>query len=410
MMIDHHTGKLFWPLTMTHVEEYPALQGQEKVQVAIIGGGMSGISCGLVLARSGISACVIEREKVAGASTSANTGLLQFSNDVMLSELVEQIGKKDAVHFYRDCVHAVEQLALVAGTLPGETGFRRQRSLYYASSEQDLPRLRQEYKLLHENGFAVDYWEPDDIASRFPFRKPGAIVTSGDAEVNPYQFVQAMSRAAVADGLLIREHTDIVRHSSGEGGKHRLEAADGSVVEADHVIYAIGYEPEELRGKLVKAAINRSFAGVTGIQQSLAPWHQGMMIWETARPYLYMRTTVDGRVVIGGLDEENPHPVQGEAARQKRIDKLSKQLAELFPMLDSKLDYEWSAVFGESRDNLPFIGRDPSLHNVYYCLGYGGNGTVYSMMAAHMLRDLIQGESHPLEKIVGLTRPSLTEV
>lgn len=406
-MMDHHTGKLYWPLTMTHIENYPVLSGKEKVQVAIIGGGMSGICCGLVLARSGISACVIERGQVAGASTSANTGLLQFSNDVMLSELAGQIGRKDAVRFYQACVHAVEQLAILAASLPGGTAFRRQRSLYYASSEQDLPKLRAEYDMLHSNGFAVDWWDPDDIASRFPFRKPGAIVTSGDADVNPFHFVQSMARAGAAEGLLIREHTDIVSHTATSTGFHRLESADGSSIEAEHVIYAVGYEPEELRGQLVKASINRSFAGVTRVQQSLSPWHQQMMIWETARPYLYMRTTIDGRIVIGGLDEENPNPVQGENARHKRISQLSEQLSNLFPMLDSELEYEWSAAFGESRDNLPFIGRDPSQNNVYYCLGYGGNGTVYSMMAAHMLRDLIRGESHPLEEIVGLTRPTL---
>lgn len=405
-MNDHHAGKLFWPLTMTHVESYPPLSGKQQVEVAIIGGGMSGICCGLVLARSGISACVLERDAVAGASTSANTGLLQFSNDVMLTELIEQIGRTDAVRFYRECLHAVEQLALTASTLPGDIGFRRRSSLYYASSEQDLPKLRKEYEALREHGFPVHFWEPQDIASRFPFSKPGAIVTAGDAEVNPFQFVQAMANAAVNAGLLICERTEIALHRS-NGGKQVLETADGASIEAKHVIYAVGYEPEELRGQLIKAAINRSFAGVTPVQQSLEPWHQGMMLWETARPYLYLRTTVDGRIVIGGLDEERPDPVQGEAARQKRIAKLSRQLAELFPMLDSTLDYEWSAAFGESRDNLPFIGRDPERDGVYYCLGYGGNGTVYSMMAAHLLRDLIRGESHPMEAIVGLSRPSL---
>lgn len=224
--------------------------------------------------------------------------------------------------------------------------------------------------------------------------------------MNPFQFVQAMANAAVNAGLLICERTEIALHRL-NGGKQVLETADGASIEAKHVIYAVGYEPEELRGQLIKAAINRSFAGVTPVQQSLEPWHQGMMLWETARPYLYLRTTVDGRIVIGGLDEERPDPVQGEAARQKRIAKLSRQLAELFPMLDSTLDYEWSAAFGESRDNLPFIGRDPERDGVYYCLGYGGNGTVYSMMAAHLLRDLIRGESHPMEAIVGLSRPSL---
>jgi glycine/D-amino acid oxidase-like deaminating enzyme len=409
-MKELHTGNLYWPVTLGNTREYEPLRQNKKTQVAVIGGGMSGSICSLIFTRSGLSTIMLERGQVAGGSTSANTGLLQFSNDIMLCDLTDQIGERDAQLFYKACKDAVNMLAITADSLSVDVGFKRRSSLYYASSEQELPKLKKEYEALKACGLDVEFWSPDDIMSHFPFRKSGAIVTHGDAEVNPYQFVNGVANAAADAGLEIHEQTDIVAHDTLPSGLHRLRTADGYEVEAEHVVYAIGYEPEELRGKLVKADLNRSYALVTGVQPNLQSWHERFLIWETARPYLYMRTTADGRVVVGGLDEEIEQPLHSGKARHKRSEKLLEQLQALFPELQAPIEFEWNATFGESRDGLPFVGSDPAWKNVYYCLGYGGNGTVYSMIAAHLLRDLIRGDSHPLTDIVKLDRKSLASV
>ncbi|MFF2093797.1 NAD(P)/FAD-dependent oxidoreductase [Paenibacillus sp. NPDC058174] len=413
-MKELHTGELFWPTTLQSVQTYEPLSSPLQVDVAIVGGGMSGIICGLSLAEAGISAAVLERGTVAGGSSSANTGLLQFSNDIMLCDLIDQIGEGPAVQFYQACEEAVERFGQICGQLPRDVGFRNRSSLYYASSEQDLPKLKREFETLKRHGFDVEFWSPDDISSRFPFRRPGAILTRGDAEINPFRFIQTAAEHAVNAGLRIFEHTGITdqRRSTNSGG-YVLTTDGGHEVNAKHVLFAVGYEPEELRGRLVKAELNRSFAAVTRIQsrsQLAQLWPERHMIWETARPYLYLRTTVDDRIVIGGLDEHTEHPIEGEKARHQRIRQLQDKLHALFPQLDSAFEYEWSATFGESCDNLPFIGEDPSMPGVYYSLGYGGNGSVYSIIASQIIRDSILGKLHPIAPIVALDRPSLLRI
>lgn len=409
-MKELYTGSLYWPGTLKGTRDYPPLRQNKKAQVAIIGGGMSGAICSSVFVRSGLSVIMLERGQVAGGSTSANTGMLQAFNDVMLCDLIEQIGEKDALSFYRACYNAVDLLAAEAAELSVDVAFKRRSSLYFASTEQELPKLKREYETLRSCGIDAQFWTADDIAKHFPFRKPGAIVSLDDAEVNPYQFVNALAGAAADAGLEIHEQTDIVEHITLPGGLHRLRTADGFELEAEYVIYAVGYEPEELRGKLIKAKLTRSFVMVTGIQQDLQSWHERFLIWETARPYLYLRTTVDGRVVIGGLDEETGEPLHNEQALYAKGEMLHKHLQALFPELQAPIEYVWNATFGESCDQLPFIGEDPAWKNVFYCLGYGGNGSVYSMLAAHILRDLICGYENPLTEIVKLDRKSLTSV
>ncbi|MBH5320010.1 FAD-binding oxidoreductase [Paenibacillus sp. GSMTC-2017] len=410
-MKELHTGRLYWPTTLAVSRNHTSLKENIKTTVAIVGGGMSGVTCAYVLASGGMDVVLIERGKIAEGSTSANTGLLQFCNDVMLVDLIKQIGRGPAETFYTHCKKAVEQLAAVAQSLPVDVGYRDRSSLYFASSEQDLPKLKKEYEALAACGFDVEYWTPDKIALHFPFRKSGAIVTHGDAEVNPYQFVNGLTDAAQLAGTRIFEETDVNNLQTLEDGIHHLHTSLGYTIEAEHVIYAVGYEPEELRGRLVKANLNRSYAIVTGVQSHLESWHKRFMLWETARPYLYTRTTIDDRIVVGGLDEETEQPVHSQQTISRRSKQLMEKLLALFPDIQPTVEYEWSATFGESQDNLPFIGEDPKWPNVYYSLGYGGNGTVYSMIAAHLLLDLIQGKGgqHPLTEIVSLSRASLTD-
>lgn len=368
---------------------------------------MSGILCGHELASKGMRTAVLERETIAGGSSCANTGLVQFTNDIMLLDLADQIGEERAVLFYKACRDAIVHLSSLTDSLATRCDFKHRSSLYMASTEQDLPKLMKEFEMLHSHGFDVEWWTTHDIAAHLPFTKPGAIVTHGDAEVNPFLFIHALADDAVRAGMTIYEHSDAIRHTVGANG-HLLTTSEGGTITAEHVIFAVGYEPEELRSHLIKSDLNRSFAIVTSPQTaSFDVWHEQMMIWETARPYLYMRTTPDRRIIIGGLDEEPPQPIESTSARNKRSVALLNRLQQMFPTMNAPIEYEWSATFGESCDGLPFIGRDPVRRNVYYCLGYGGNGTVYSVMARQLLYELIQDQSPPLAEILKLDRPSI---
>jgi len=393
-----HYGDLFWPSTYSDPHRYPSLKMRKKTRAVIIGGGMSGVMCGYVLAKSGIDAILIEQNAIAAGSTSANTGLLQYSNDKMLSEFAEQLGEQDAVKFYRACKHASEQLNDIAEGLRRQVDFKRRSSLYYASSPMDVPALRREFELLHRNGFDAEWWEENRIAESFPFHKAAAIVTHGDAEVNPYLFVHALAEEASLSGLEIFENTAMLAiESTAEG--YNVTTNDGKI-EAKHIIYAVGYVPELAGGRWIRARINRSYAIVTEPLPSLAEWHQRFLLWETARPYLYLRTTMDNRIIVGGLDENIRQPVLTEPELHTRSMRLLSELHRMFPDLAPQIRYQWCAAFGESADGLPWIGEDPDRPGQYYCLGYGGNGTIYSMLGAEVIRDHLLGADNSVASII----------
>ncbi|OXS56161.1 hypothetical protein B1A99_20535 [Cohnella sp. CIP 111063] len=391
-------GSLYWPNSLAQPVSYPELRGDINARVVVIGGGMSGVLCGYVLAAGGIETALIEQQRIASGSTSANTGLLQYSNDTMLSEFARTLGEADAVRFYRACKHAAEKIADIAEKLPRDVGFKRRSSLYYASKDGDADALREEYETLSRNGFDAEWWDEERIAAHFPFRKAAAIVTRGDAELNPYLFVHALAEEAVKQGLRPYEHTKMLDVRPAERGY--VVRTDNGSIEAEHVVYAVGYAPETAGGRWVKARLKRSYAIVTNPLPSLAEWNERMLIWETDRPYLYARTTGDNRIIIGGLDENVRQPLLSEQELRAHSMRLLSELRQLFPGYSPEIRWEWNATFGESADGLPWLGEDPERPGQHYCLGYGGNGTIYSCMGAEIIRDRILGLPNPIGRIV----------
>ncbi|WP_276311175.1 NAD(P)/FAD-dependent oxidoreductase [Paenibacillus nanensis] len=390
---------MYWPSTALHTRTYPTLTKSVAAKAVVVGGGMSGIASAYKLASAGLETVLIERGTIAGGSTSANTGMLQYCSDMMLSELKERIGSGPAERYYKSCLAAIRHIEELAELIPRDVQFRRRSSLYYASTEQHVPKLKKEYEALRECGFDVEYWTADDIALHFPFRKPAALVTHGDAELNPLRFVLGLADEAVKAGLRIYEGTDLAGYERLGVGKrrHRLFTKNGVTLDADYVVYAVGYEPKEVKGRLMKANLNRSYVMVTKQQTKPFGWHERFLVWETARPYLYMRTTVDGRIIAGGLDEEKDEPDHNKARRERKRRELTDRLSAMFPDASTAVDFEWNATFGESADSLPLIGEDPETPGIYYNLGYGGNGTVCCMMGAQIISDMIQGHAeHPL--------------
>jgi glycine/D-amino acid oxidase-like deaminating enzyme len=396
--MDLHNGRLYWPTTLKDKKR----SFDKHYDVAIIGGGMSGALCAYSLTESGLNVAIIEKRTMASGSSAANTGLLQFSNDIMLHDMIDQIGEEKAVRFYKLCMEAIENLEQVAMNLPVSPEFIRRKSIYYASTTRHVSKLKKEYKTLKEHGFPVDYWSKKEIKQRLPFSKPGALITHGDAEVNPYRFVNG-----ILDYLKEGQQTTIFENLEAECVEENstgveVHTSEG-IIQASHLIHATGYETPPI-DKKIGTDIIRSYAIATEPIEDLSQWHERALIWETKRPYLYMRTTVDNRIIAGGLDEDPPEAPQSEKKIEKRGKQIEKEVQKLFPDLTIKMEYAWGASFGESLDNLPYIGKHPEKERTYYLLGYGGNGTVYSMLGSHILRDLILNRPNQDADIVKLDR------
>ena len=127
------------------------------------------------------------------------------------------------------------------------------------------------------------------------------------------------------------------------------------------------------------------------------------MIWETKTPYLYLRTASDGRIFVGGRDEEFSDPRKRDALIGRKSRQLLADFRKLFPDVPFEIDFAWAGTFGETRDGLPYIGTAGS-KRVYYAMGYGGNGITFSIVAADMIADALTGKKNRDAPLFGFDR------
>ncbi|MFF2017240.1 NAD(P)/FAD-dependent oxidoreductase [Paenibacillus sp. NPDC058177] len=398
------SGQTPWSDTLLNPPAYPALQGDAYCECLIVGGGMGGAMTSYQLSVNGADVLLIDKRAVAGGSSHANTGLLQISNDKSLTACINTFGEAQGVMFYKLCQKALDNIVGLPAKLEIDPQIIPRSSLLYASKPEDVPTLREEHRNLTAHGFHSEFWEQDQIASAYSFAKPAGLYSRGDAETNPFRTVHSLIHQAAKNGARVYEQTKAQHYEFKEDGVI-CHTRHGRIF-AKNVIFAMGYETQEMKKDRGAELIN-TYAIMTRPLKELPKWHEQSLLWETARPYLYFRTTPEGRIIAGGKDE----PLTDDKQREVRVLSQSKRLREeleaLFPEIRGiEVEYAWGAVFGTTRDGLPYIGPHPDYPHSYFIEGYGGNGTAYSNIAAELLTDTLGGKHRPELELFSLTRSS----
>lgn len=286
----------------------------------------------------------------------------------------------------------------------GAVDFREQRSLYYASRPGHVALLREETALRDRHGLAVRWLDADALAADYGLRAHGAILSECSASVDPYRMTLKLLSRLRQRGAQVYDRTCIERVEPKRQGVV-LRSADGARVDAGHVIVAAGYAGQRWIDRTV--ARNRSsYAFVTDpLEADVLQALGSTLVWETARPYLYLRSTGDGRLVVGGCDDAVDLPARRDRRVESRARRLSKQLQRRFPRLHLQPAFAWAGTFAETADGLPWFGPHPQYGpRVLFAMAYGGNGITYSMIGAGLLRARIEKRSHPLARLFSFDR------
>ncbi len=122
------------------------------------------------------------------------------------------------------------------------------------------------------------------------------------------------------------------------------------------------------------------------------------LVWNTDDPYLYMRTTDDGRLLIGGGDEDFYNAEKRDALLDKKEKEIVKVLKKIKPDYHFYSDFVWAGTFGETEDGLPYIGEHEKFRNSYFVLGFGGNGITFSVTGMEMASLFMKNKKHPLSR------------
>lgn len=401
--MDLKSGYPFWAVKNGLMRAFPPLKADVRCDVAIVGAGITGALIADELVSHGHDIVVIDQRDAGWGSTAASTALLQYEIDTHMVDLARHYGEARAALAYRACSDAIDMLADKAAGLR-DVDFGRMRSLYFASRRWHTGALRDEFELRRRHGFEMTWLERGEIEARYGFTAPAAILSRQAARVDPYRMAYKLLARIEKAGAAVHDRSPVTRldvHARGA----TLETATGGTLRAKHVVIAAGYASQQYLDR--KVAKNRSsYAFATDpIEPGLLGELADTMIWESARPYLYLRVTGDGRLLVGGDDDSIDIPSRRDARVDGKARRLASKVGKLFPGLPVEPAFAWAGTFAETEDGLPWFGSQPRTGpRMLFAMAYGGNGVTYSMLGAGLIRAMIERRKHPLSGIFGFDR------
>jgi glycine/D-amino acid oxidase-like deaminating enzyme len=369
-----------------------------STDVVVVGAGVSGALIAERLAATGFRVVIVDRRGPCRGSTVASTSLIQFEIDTPLLKLSQKIGAAKAARAWSRSAAAVEDLIVHARRLQIHCDLVRRETLYLAGDVLGARDLQREVELRRKLGLPSRYLERASLQKRVGIDRPGAILSTGSAEANPVKLAAGCLRHAMRLGARLFAPVDVANVRSHPRGIE-VQTREGVTLACRFLVYATGYELAEdlpARGH----DIHSTWAIATK-PQARNLWPTRDLIWEASDPYLYLRTTPDGRVIVGGEDEDFEDDEKRDALIPAKSRRLQTKLARLMPSLDASAEFRWAACFGSSETGLPTIGEVPGMRRCYAALGYGGNGITFSMIAAQIVQRSICGARDPDADLFG---------
>jgi glycine/D-amino acid oxidase-like deaminating enzyme len=366
----------------------------------IVGGGITGSLIAERLTRQGLDVVIIDRELPGRGSTAASTSMLLWEIDRSLTELTQLYGFERAARAYLASLHAVAGLKSLVQQLDLRCDMRDKDSLYLAAGST-ARELIEEHQLRRRAGLPGDFLDHAKLLDIFEIARAGAIVSPGAADADPMQLARGLLAIAVSRGARVFEAAaegfDAAARSVG------VLLKNGREIEARSVILATGYVMPGIVRSTVHAVSSSWAIATTPQPQNI--WKGGALIWEDSKDYLYARSTVAGRIIIGGEDSDQViEPDARDSLIPEKSRVLAQQLTTLWPMANADIEFRWSGTFDTTTDGLPLIGPVPGAKGIYAAYGYGGNGITFSFLAAQLIGDLIAGSTSPLLQDFALDR------
>lgn len=391
--MDLVSDRPYWLLKNGLLHSYPSLDADQTCDVAVIGAGITGALIAHRLTEAGLSTIVLDRRDVAQGSTSATTSLLQYEIDVHLIDLAEKVGLDHARRAYLLGVDSISKLKSWVEELAAPCCFESKQSIYLATRKEDVEALAKECEARQACGIEVEFLSQEQVREQFALPGYAALVSPSGAQLDAYRLTHHLLQHNMKRGLRVFDRTEVTRFEH-LADVVRLHTDRRAMISAKRLIVAAGYESQSmLREKIVK--LKSTYAFVTPPLAAPIGWAREYLYWESARPYCYMRSTEDQRILFGGEDDDFRNPLLRDASIPRKSEKLLGRCRELLPDLAIEAEYTWAGTFGETQDGLPYIGQSPEYSHTYFALGFGGNGISFSVIAAEMMPTLVKTDRHP---------------
>ncbi len=401
--MDLHSGLPYWIVKNPLYDYFNPLEKNDSADVAIIGSGITGTLVAHELCKAGIKCCIVDKRTLSTGSSSASTALLQYEIDEPLYKMARKIGEQNALLAYQCCLKAITDIEKVFKGIGFNPDFQRVPSVFYASNKEGQALIEKEYEIRKKHNLPVTFLTGKEIKKTYGFEAPCALMNERAAQIDTY-----LAATTLLDYHMQKHGLKVYTHSKVTACKKRsanyeLLTDKGHKITCKQVVIAAGFEAGQfLPEKVMK--LTSTYAIIFEPVDPRQLWKGRSLIWETKNPYIYIRTTKNNRIIVGGEDEEFQDPEKRDELLRAKTSRLEKKFLKLFPHIPFKTDMAWCGTFSSTEDGLPYIGEWPGKQGMFFALGYGGNGITFSMNAAQMICNSILGKEDKRYKVFGFER------
>lgn len=383
-------------LATTPSTNFPPLQGELQVDVAIIGGGIVGLTAATLLKEQGKKVAVLEAGHIVQGVTGNTTAKVTSLHTLIYDYLLNHFDREKA-QLYADANQtALEQIARFVQVKQIDCEFMRTPAYTYTESEQELDKIKAEVETAVSLGLPATFTETTPL----PYPVKGAVRFDNQAQFHPRKYLLALAQDIPGEGSYIFENSRVT--DVADDDPCVVTTAQGTV-KAEAVIVASHFPLGDKMLYATRLKPHRSYVLAARLAE---PVPQGMFITtDSSHTLRHHHTDGEEFLLVGG----EGHAV-GEGgdtvARYQRIEEWARRHFKVADIV-----YRWSTQDNQSLDKIPYIGRySPISQRVYVAAGFGGWGMTHSTVAGLLLRDLILGRQNPWADLYDPNRLNLTSV
>jgi glycine/D-amino acid oxidase-like deaminating enzyme/nitrite reductase/ring-hydroxylating ferredoxin subunit len=381
----------YW-IDTTDPESHETLVGRTvDVDVAVLGGGIAGITLADELKRLGASVAVIEMRRIGSGVTGHTTAKITVQHGEMYADLEDAHGGEAATLYASAQTAALEHIAETVASRGIDCDFGRAPAYLFAENESTRESLKREAEAAQRAGVPMELLDEAPL----PFPTTCGVRLSNQALFHPLRYLLALAEGIPGEGSHIFERTRALEIDEHEG--RGVVTTDRGLVRADHVVLATHYPFYDKAALFTRMHAERSYALSIHLTE---PPDSGMYYSseDRGRSVRWHPTADGGLAIVAG---EGHKAGQGGDERE-RYQALARWASERLGA--ERVTHHWSTQDNHSVDRLPFIGRMPGKPSVWVATGFGSWGMTNGTMAAKLLAGRIAGRTSELDELLSPSR------
>ncbi len=390
----------YW-VASTDNTNYPALENDITVDVAIVGGGMVGITSGYLLTKEGLKIAIVDADNIVNGTTAHTTAKITSQHDLIYNKMIKEIGKEKAKQYAQSNEDAIKLISKIIKEKNIDCDFKLQDAYVYTQDDNYIKDIKNEVTAAQELG--IDAFFIDKLPLPFPIK--GAVGFRKQAQFHPRKYLLSLAEHITENSGYIFENTKAVDiEELDNNDKYSVIMGNGKSITASKVIVASHYPFSNIKG-MYFSRIYQERSYIVAVK-SKSKFPDGMYISaETPTRSLRSQPYGDSELILIG----------GESHKVGHGNDINKSYKNLINFANENFDideilYRWSAQDCMTMDNIPYIGSINSKHpNIYIATGFKKWGMTSCTVSSMILKDLIiKGES-PYSEVYDPSRFIYTE-